>query len=232
MLVLLLLLVSAGWPAFAAPKDAKASPLSVVNIGGRTYLTGNLATLANRLVKTPAMRFILVAVEQCRGAQVRGFVGRSGVGLTAYFPLSIAGCFESPNGGPGGGPGGPCLQGFETPLSPDPTGVAGLPGGQPRSYVMFAGSSARVCEDISTQVPGGVWARTGASIPGLPAGSLALVKCQLATASALWDYLGQPTQTLPASKATYWLNDYYFQSGSTERLAGVPSCLGVEVALP
>jgi hypothetical protein len=188
--------------------------------------------LANRLVKTPAMRFIMVVVEQCPGVQLRGFIGRNGFGLTASFPLSYSGCLETPYGGPGESLEGPCVQGFDTPLIPDPTGAAGLPGGRPRYHVMFAGTSAKVCEDISTQVPGGVWARTGASIPGLPAGSLALVKCQLNTTSGLWDYLGQPTRTLPASKATWWLDDDYFQSGSTETLAGVPSCLGVNVEAP
>jgi len=212
-----------------APPRAEASPLSFVTIGGRHYLTGNVLSLANRLVKTTDMRFVLDAIEQCRGVQVRGFVSTAGFGLTAYLPASISGCIETANGGPGGGVGGPCLQGFETPEFPDPTGVAGLPGGERRYYVMFAASNATVCQDISTQVPGGVWAATTATIPGLPAGSVTLVKCQLYASGTIWDYLAPPASSLPASKSTYWLNDYYFDTGVNGRLAGVPSCSGVSV---
>lgn len=227
---MLLLALAAACPLVTAPATASASPITVVNIGGRHYVAGDLPSLAGRFVKTPAIRFILAAVGRCRGARLEGFVGTKGVGLTATMPLSIAGCVSTPNGGPGGY--GPCLQGYTTPQNPDPTGVAGLTGAPVPYYVMFAGSSAIVCEDVSTQVPGGVWARTGASIPGLPAGSLALVKCQLYSQGYLWDYLAQWTQSLPASKATYWLNDYYFESGATARLAGVPACTGYQVNLP
>lgn len=208
------------------PQTAQASPLSFVNIGGRHYLTGNVEALANRLVKTTDIRFVLAAVERCRGIQVRGFVSTGGVGLTAYLPASLSGCVETPNGGPGGGVGGPCLQGFATPRIPDPTGVAHLPATPLRYYVMFAGTGSTVCEDISTQVPGGVWAQTTTPISGLPAGSVALVKCQASTSNGLLDYLAQWTSSLPASKMTYWINDYYFATGATQRLTGVPACYG------
>jgi hypothetical protein len=213
-------------------QSASASTVSVVSIGGRHYLTGNLQALGRKLVKTTAMRYVLDLVEQCRGVQVHGFVSSGGFGLTASVPLSSPGCLETPNGGPGGSVGGPCLQGFETPYEPDPTGISGLPGGEPRYYVMFAGTSSTVCADISTQVPGGVWGRTAAAVPGLPAGSTELVKCQLNTPNGLADYLGQRTSSLPASKSTYWIYDSYFETNSTARLAGVPECSGVDVALP
>jgi hypothetical protein len=216
--------------ASAQPHQSKASPLSVVNIGGRNYLTGDLKLLASRLVKTTSIRFVLTAISRCRGVQVRGFVSTSGFGLTAYLPTSLAGCVETPRGGPGGG--GPCVQGFKTPQFPDPTGVAGVTGRPARHYVMFAASGSTVCQDISTQVPGGVWARTGTSVPGLPAGSVALVKCQLPTSEGLYDYLAPTATALPASKPTYWIHDYYFESGATRRLAGVPACSGFDVFPP
>jgi hypothetical protein len=200
--------------------------VSVVTIGGRHYVTGNVVSLASRLVNTTDIRFVLSAIQSCRGFQVRVFVSTSGVGITAYVPLSFTGCFGTTGGGPGGQVGGPCLQAFQTPQVPDPTGVAGIPGGQTRYYVLFAGTNSTVCADISTQVPGGVWARTTASVPGLPAGSVALVKCQFPSREGLFDYLAPPKSSLPASKPTYWLNDYYFDSGATNRLTGVPACYG------
>jgi hypothetical protein len=216
--------------AAAQPQQSQASPVSVVNIGGHRYLTGDLKVLGSRFVKTTSIRFVLAAISQCRGVQVRGFVSTSGFGITASMPTSLAGCIETSGGGPGGG--GPCVQGFKTPQIPDPTGVAGVPAPTTRHYVMFAGSGSTVCRDISTQVPGGVWAQTGISVPGLPAGSVALVKCQLPTAEGIYDYLASYTPSLPASKSTYWFDDYYFDTGVTGRLAGVPACSGFNVFSP
>lgn len=215
----------------ALPVRADASPVSLVNIGGRHYVTGNVATLANRLVRTTDLSIVLLALERCRGLQGRVFVSTSGqgIGLTAYGPLNLAGCVQTPNGGPGGGVGGPCLQSFRTPEYPDPVGAAGLPGGEPRYFVAFAGTRATVCEDISTQVPGGVYARTTATIPGLPAGSVLPVKCQFTAANGLFDYLAPPAKSLPSSKATYLINDYYFETGVTGALEGVPACFGVSL---
>jgi hypothetical protein len=218
--------------AWALPQTVSASPLGFVTIGGRHYATGNVKTLASRLARTTDFGYVLAVIARCRSIQSQVFAGSSGVGLTAYLTLSSDFCLSSPNGGPeGGGPlGGPCLQVFKTPEDPDPQGAKGLLGGEPRSYVLFAGTGATVCQDISTQVPGGVWARTGASVPGLPAGSVALVKCQAETSGGLTDYLAPPASSLPHSKPTYWLNDYYFESGTTAgRLPGVPSCYGVDI---
>jgi hypothetical protein len=215
--------------AAAQSPQSQASPVSVVNIGGHRYLTGDLEALGSRFVKTTSIRFVLAAISRCQGVQLRGFVSTSGVGITAYLPTSLAGCIGTSGGGPGGA--GPCVQGFKTPRYPDPTGVAGVTT-QIRYYVMFAGSGSTVCRDVSTQVPGGVWARTGASVPGLPAGSVALVKCQLPTSKGIYDYLASYTSGLPASKSTYWLHDYYFKTGVTGRLAGVPACSGFNVFSP
>lgn len=223
-------------PALASPRGAEVGAhaslfgVETVTIGGTRYWTGDLVSLGRRLSRGTAIRYVLSAISACRGAAAFGFVSISNrqFGVVAWIPASAAGCIGVSGGGPQSA-GGTCLQGFSTPAYPDPTGVAGIPGPVPRHYVLFAGTGGTICQDISTQVPGGVWARTTASISGLAAGSRVLIKCQYSSRGALADYVTGYRPKLPASKPTFAIFDAHVATGAT-RLRNVPSCFGTAIA--
>jgi hypothetical protein len=188
-----------------------------VTIANRRFLVidalAAVGRIPHRTVKTLASLLRL-----CRAANAYGFAatGPVDVGVVAWIPTNLADCWASGDV-EGGGPGetdspSPCLQGFRTP--------------DLRLYVVFAGSSARVCSRISTQTPGGWQVTTRYASDGLPAGSEVRVKCQTWHQGAIWDYVAKSAPRLPASKAAYWLPDAQLPTGY-DWLPYVPRCSGM-----
>jgi hypothetical protein len=106
---------------------------------------------------------------------------------------------------------------------PDPYGLSGL--SFVRNYVLIAATSDTTCRDLSTQLPGGIWARTTRTFNGLAGGSLTVIKCQTQTTQGLWDFVAPYTSRLPASKYGVWIPDRYVDT-HVARWSGVPSCYG------
>jgi hypothetical protein len=73
------------------------------------------------------------------------------------------------------------------------------------------------------QSPGGIWARTRVAVGGVAAGSPLLIKCQQSTSRGVVDYLA-PQTSLPGSKSTWWVYDYYVAGNL--RFEHVPDCYG------
>lgn len=189
--------------------------LPVVQIADSRYWYGNLGRIGANLIRTPSVRTVLRIINLCRTARAYGFVATRGrgAGVVAWMPEDPRECFGTTGGGPSGDP---CLQAFRTPA-------------RPRYYVFIAATGRQVCADLSTQAPGGVTAQTTRGVPGLRAGSVIRVKCQVWTAKGLLDYVASYSSSLPASKRAYWIYDYYVATGVDGRLAGVPTCWGVDL---
>jgi hypothetical protein len=197
------------------------SSFGSVTIGNSAYLTGSVLEIASRIPRTTAVRFALTAIRSCQSARAYGFVSTQRVagGVVGWVPANLSGCFGVAGGGPGSSA---CLRAYRTPRQPDPTGVSG---GRslPSYYVLFAATSPQTCADLSTQVPGGVWARLSVAAGGLSRGSVIVVKCQRNTTGGLFDYVAPYSTALPASKRAFWVADRNVATGG-DRLPGVPTC--------
>jgi len=195
------------------PFDVSTAQFPVVTIAGSRYLYGNLTRIGASLVRTPSIRLALRIINACPRAKAYGFISTrgSGAGVVAWMPTNPLECFGTTGGGPSIDP---CLQSFRTRTSP-------------RYYALIAATGRQTCADLSTQAPGGVSARTTRGVPGLPAQSNIVVKCQIWRSQGLMDYVAPYRNSLPASKPAFWIHDYYVATGVDERLAGVPTCWGV-----
>jgi hypothetical protein len=219
VLGLALILIAFASPASAAPRSSQL-PLGRVTIAGGTYWWANGVTFARLYARSTPLRIVLSAVRNCRKIGFYGFISTSrGAGVVGWAPTSLRGCLPVIGGGPGFAG---CLQAMRTPY-PDPYGLSGLSFG--RRYVLIAATSATTCRDLSTQIPGGIWANTTQAFNGLPGGSLTVIKCQAQAADGLWDFVAPYTNRLPASKYGVWIPDQYVAT-NVARWAGVPSCWG------
>jgi hypothetical protein len=223
-------------PGLPAPSPTLL-PVKKVQIGTTVYRAGDVQTLLGSFVRTGSINTVLRVVRLCKSASSWAFVSiqnRQG-GIVAWMPNNPIQCLGVTGGGPGAGGGGPsnspCLQAYRTPADQDPGGVHGQHGTAGRYYVFIAGTGGTICADLTTQVPGGVWGRTTAAVPGLPARSVIPIKCQEWRTDSfgkvrLVDYLAPLTSSLPANKSTFRLYDDYVETGIVNRLANVPSCSG------
>jgi hypothetical protein len=194
-----------------------------ITIGNASYLAGSVPAVVGGIVKTPSVKTVLALIRACPRAQSWGFVSTRGAGVVAWVPDSIFRCFGVTGGGPLNSP---CLQKFHTPLRPNPTRIPGVPASI-RYFVLIAATSTATCADLSTQVPGGVWARTTATVGSVPRGTLEVVKCQVATTSGLVDFVAPFSRSLPVSKpGAFAIFDRFVGTGA-DRLDGVPRCNGV-----
>jgi hypothetical protein len=217
-----MVLNSVGSADAAAPKKIK--------IGKTEYYAGDLLSMASRMTKVtrnPAVKIALTAINLCKGNGVNAFgfaslSGKSG-GVVAWAPADLSGCIGTSGGGPGGEIFSPCFEGYRTPENQDPTGVSG---GRTsgRSFVLIAGTSTQTCADLSTQAPGGVWGTTGLPVPGLPAQSVVVVKCQRMSGNVLLDLVAPYSNSLPAPKNTYWIDDSFVWTEYVQAIDGVPTC--------
>jgi hypothetical protein len=219
ILGLALVMAAFASPASAAPsRSSQLLPGGRVTIAGGTYWWANGLTFA-RLValNSPPLRAALSVIRACPRIHLYGFLSTSrGAGVVGWWPSDLRGCLEVSGGGPGSQG---CVQIERTPY-PDPYGLSGL--SLRRTWVFIAASSDRTCTDLSTQVPGGIWARTTQPFNGLQAGSLIVIKCQGYASDGLWDFVA-PYTRLPASKWGVWIPDRYVDT-HIGRWDGVPSC--------
>jgi hypothetical protein len=147
----------AAGPVSAATPSLSTRQAQKIKIGNSSYLTIPV-TRALRLVKSPYARFVASAISLCRGAGAHGFLALNGaaVGVVAWVPTTLTGCFEVAGGGPGRWQ--PCVQFYRT--------------ADGKYFVLYVGTNQRICADLSTQVPGGVEARTNTALSS-PIGDLA-----------------------------------------------------------
>lgn len=204
-------------------KTAATSAFGVhlVHIEGTTYVAGDIGRIGGYVTRTSAVKYVLKLASLCKNAKAYFFASTKGGGVVAWLPTSLSGCFGVIGGGASTSP---CAQEFRTPADQDPTRAVS-PGGvaAPTYHVFIAGTSELACRDLSTQVPGGIWARTKVAFAGLPAGSALLIKCQMQTPQGLVDNLA-PQTALPRSKSEWFVSDSYVTGGFL--FAGVPSCSG------
>ena len=128
-------------------QSASASTVSVVSIGGRHYLTGNLQALGRKLVKTTAMRYVLDLVEQCRGVQVHGFVSSGGFGSPPPCRWASPGASRRPTAVRVGPSAGPASRASRRRTNLTPPGYPACRANR-SYYVIFAGTSSTVFADI------------------------------------------------------------------------------------
>jgi hypothetical protein len=214
-------------PAPPSPSARAAAlwPVKVVTVNGTAYAAGDVVTFAQRITKTTSIRIVLNLIKACRNAGAWGFISSRGAGIVAWAPTRLGRCWGPMGGGPAFSP---CLQGFTTPATPDPLGLGR--GGFPQYRVLIAATNTATCADMSTQVPGGVWGRTGVAFRGYPAGSPMMVTCQYTDAQGyLRDYVATGVQTVPRSRAALWFYDAYFETGG-DRMDGVPGCSGLSMS--
>ena len=205
--------------AAAAPSRPQQLPVGTVNIAGGTYAWFDGAAFLRHYARVPWLQTVLQVVRACPSVKLYGFISLTrGAGVVGRAPSSLSGCLPVQGGGPGAASG--CLQAMLTPY-PDPYGLSGLR--LSRSYVLIAATSDTTCRDLSTQVPGGIWAYTNRAYNGLPAGSLRVIKCQDWDGTRWWDFVA-PYSSLPASKrGAVWIPDKYVNT-RVSRWKGVPSC--------
>jgi hypothetical protein len=205
--------------AAAAPTKPQQLPAGTVNIAGGTYFWFDGLAFARRYAGTPWLRSVLSVVRLCPNVKLHGFFSFTrGAGVVGRAPRDLSGCRPVVGGGAGASG---CLQAMRTPY-PDPYGLSGLR--LTRTFVLIAATSDKTCRDLSTQVPGGIWATTNASFNGLPAGSLTVIKCQERTTQGWWDFVAPYSSKLPASKrSAVWIPDRYMNT-QYSRWNGVPLC--------
>jgi hypothetical protein len=198
--------------------------VGAIRINETWYVTGDVKKIGSYVARTGSVKYILKLANLCRGANAYFFASKKGGGVVAWLPTKLSGCFDVAGRSAGGPSGSPCVQAFTTPAQQDPTRAVSQYGVAGSTYrVLIAATSDFVCRDLSTQIPGGVWARTRIALTGLAAGSALLIKCQKQTARGVVDYLAPPT-AIPGSKPAWWVYDQYVAGGY--RFAGVPSCYG------
>jgi hypothetical protein len=206
--------------AGSAPAAARSQqlPVGTVNIAGGTYAWFDGLAFARRYAGAPWLRTVLSVVRACPNVKLHGFISLTrGAGVVGRAPTSLSGCLPVLGGGPANG----CFQAMRTPY-PDPYGLSGL--ALTRSYVLIAATSDTTCRDLSTQVPGGIWARTNTTFNGLAAGSVRVIKCQLWDGRRWWDFLAPYSSSLPASKrSAIWIPDQYVNT-HVSWWRTVPSC--------
>jgi hypothetical protein len=167
------------------------------------------AVKAAGYIPNPTVHKLDTLVKACPAARAYGFyASATEVGFVAWVPRNLLNCWTSSVSGGGPSGGGPtpkpgCLQGFRTPSV----------------YVVFAGTNSRVCPNVSTQVPGGIYL-SGGGYDGWR------IKCYARNASGqLLDYIA-PATSLPASKrAGYALDTSLGGTGSPR--TGYPFCFGI-----
>jgi hypothetical protein len=205
--------------ATATTNRPQQLPVGTVNIAGGTYAWFDGLAFARRYAGTPWLRTVLSVVRACPNVKLHGFISFTrGAGVVGRAPTSLSGCLPVVGGGPGASG---CFQAMRTPY-PDPYGLSGLALG--RSYVLIAATSDKTCRDLSTQVPGGIWATTNTTYNGLAAGSLRVIKCQEWDGQRWWDFVAPYSSRLPASKrSAMWIPDDYVNT-HVSRWRNVPSC--------
>jgi hypothetical protein len=214
-------------PRHDAAAHASLFGLGTVNINGTTYGYGDVGKVSSYFVRTGPVNYVLKIASLCRGARAYFLWSpRTGGGVVAWLPTYLSGCLGVAGGGPGG-PGGassPCAQAYTTPTQQDPFRVISQFGITVQPYRVFiAATTGATCRDLSTQVPGGIWARTRVALSGVATGSPLLIKCQQSTPRGVVDYLA-PQTSLPGSKSTWWVYDYYVAGNL--RFERVPDCYG------
>jgi hypothetical protein len=217
--VALVVTAFAGTASTAAKTDFSPG-FGVVKIAGGTYGWANGVTFLARYAKTPSLKLVVGVIRACPGVKFYGFLSFTrGAGVVGWLPTSLRACLPVVGGGPGA-PG--CFQAMKTPY-PDPDGLSGLTFF--RWWVLVAATSDTTCRDLSTQVKGGIWTTTNATVGGLPAGSVTVIRCQQQTNQGLWDFVAPYTSSLPASKWGLWIADGNVNT-KYARWYGVPSCWG------
>jgi hypothetical protein len=201
-----------------APARPAQLPFGYVNIYGGSYAWFDGLTFARKYANVGAFRVALSAVRLCPGVKLYGYVGSRGAGIVGRSPSNLQGCLAVQGGGPSAG----CAQAKLTPY-PDPYGLSGL--SLSRSYVLLIATSDSTCRDLSTQLPGGIWASINrASSTGVPAGSVRVIKCQQWDGQEWWDFMAPYSSKLPASKRTaFWIRDRYVNTRYA-RWNGIPTC--------
>jgi hypothetical protein len=176
-------------------------------------------------IPNPTVKTITTLISRCKAVKAFGFATTNpvDVGVVAWLPTNPLSCWTGggvTGGGPTGGgpvPRDPCLQGFRTP--------------DRQTFVVFAGTSSRICPQLSTQVPGGWTAQTNRPLQGLPQGTKFVIKCQAYDARKnLLDYVATFAPRLPAPKNPFWIYDAYVDTGGRSTLPGVPGCTGAHVS--
>lgn len=213
-----------------APSEAdrlRARPESTLQLGSkigivdRTYLVINAFDAIAR-IPHPTVKMINGLLRQCRATRAYGFAATRpvDVGVVAWVPTNVLDCWLAGDDVTvvGGGPAeparpAPCLQGFRTP--------------DRRLYVIFAGSSYRVCSHMATQAPGAVYGVTTQSADGVSAGVRLPVKCQSFAGGELWNFMATYANALPASKSAWWIRDRFVDTGYRDWIPGIPSCSGM-----
>jgi hypothetical protein len=185
----------------------------VVTVAGTTYAVVD-ALWAIRRIPSPYAKAVSTLISACRTAGHYGFFSTSGVGVVAWLPSNPFNCFALPVVG-GGPTTEPCFQMFRTP--------------DRQFYVVFAGTNARTCANLSAEAPGGWRSHTTRAVQGLPRGSNIIVKCQRVSQGYLVDYVAPPiASALPASRNAYWIYDAWVATGYTW-LPNVPKCVGLNI---
>jgi hypothetical protein len=212
----------------AASPSAPASEAAVVKkvtVAGSTYAATYYvvdATYAIARIPSTYAKVVAAVIRKCRTAGFYGLISGSEVGVVVWLPRNPLTCFTSSGGVIGGGPGGhpsePCVQLFRTP------GHA--------YFVLFVGTSWKICANLSVEAPGGWEARTTQPVRGLAAGSSVLVKCQQRFRGTLYDYVAPPiaASSLPASRYAYWIYDAWVDTGGRSDLPNVPKCAGFNLS--
>jgi hypothetical protein len=220
--------VAAASPSESPGQDASAHVslfgLGAVQINGTTYGYGDVGKISGYIVRTGAVNYVLKIASLCRGARAYFLWSpHTGGGVVAWLPTYLSGCLSVAGGGPSGAS-SPCAQAYTTPTQQDPFRVISQFGLTVQPYRVFiAATSGATCRDLSTQVPGGIWARTRVALSGVATGSPLLIKCQQSTPRGVVDYLA-PQTSLPGSKSTWWVYDYWVAGNL--RFAHVPDCYG------
>ena len=235
--LLVLVLTVASLSMASNRRDARqATPIGYVTINGRTYGHGDALYATGKFAPWGVVRSIVNIARKCQGVKTLGFVSSSGAGVVAWVPNSFAGCVSVAGGGgvTGGGPvsGPPCLQVFRTPANRDPNGLS-TDTNTMRYHVLIAGTSLDTCADISTQVPGGFYARNlAADASGLAQRETVLVKCQYLYNRKLVDVVVRPAPArFPSARTSWRIYDSAVFTGTDGALVGVPSCVGVSIGI-
>jgi hypothetical protein len=237
VVLLVLMLAGGSFSTASNRRDVRqAAPIGYVAINGRTYGYGDALFALGRFAPWGVVRTIVNIARTCQGIRTVGFVSSQGAGIVAWVPNSFAGCVSVAGGGgvSGGGPvsGPPCLQVFRTPANRDPNRLS-TDTNTLRYHVLIAGTSLDACADISTQVPGGFYARNLATdTAGLAQHETVLVKCQYLYNRRLVDVVVRPALArFPAARTSWRIYDSAVFTGTDEALVGVPSCVGVSIGI-
>jgi hypothetical protein len=199
------------------PSSAAAK---TIKVGPRSYALVDLND-AIKWIPGSTSEVVQYLLSKCANVRSSGFITTSkpaNAGLTLVIPATPGGCLtEVVGGGPGS----------EDPLDPGRQACFQLVLTNDRAnYVLIAATASVTCADLSTQVPGGLAAVTTRAIDGLPKGSSIVIKCQTFFKGAWIDYVARYSDVLPATKQTWFIDDYSVDTAGKDRIDSIPLCQG------